>query len=275
MHAADAPPRAPLALRLAVVFTGALAVWFLVRWLFDLVFDAELTLAARFFNAVLTTALAVALVVLARRHLDRRPWAGLGLQGPRAALRPFLVGAAAFLLPSALGLTLAVLTGWVTLDPQVSFAQILGWAGLLIVLVLLYEALPEELIFRGHLLRNLMTGMAPWLAAVVQGMLFAAFGSVLWVASEGWGVLAERGVMFLGVGIVLGLLRIMTGSVWTCVGFHVAFQTVAQNLLSERFSVDNETGLLLSSVVVAFVFATTITGWFHRGQVDWSRPRPE
>ncbi|WP_277209437.1 CPBP family intramembrane glutamic endopeptidase [Isoptericola croceus] len=265
----------PLAFRLLVVFVGAVAIWALMRWLNETLLTDGLTIPVRLANAALVCGLSIPLIVLARRHLDRRPWAGLGLDPLRQAGRPFLVGVAAFLVPSAVGLTAALLTGWVDLQPQVPWATILGWAALLVMLVFFFEALPEELIFRGYLQRNLSTVTAPWVAALGQAVLFTAFGAGLWVASEGWGVLAERGVMFFAVAVVLGLLRVQTGSLWTPIGFHLAFQVVAQSLLGERMSTSNEGGLMLTAIISAFVLATTVTAFLLPREVNWSRPEPE
>ena len=251
-----------------------MSVWALMSWLNDTVVTGDLTVPVRAMNAVLISALAVPLVVVARRRLDRRPWAGLGLDRLSRAARPFLVGVAAFLVPSAIGLTVALLTGWTDLRPQVPWSTIVGWAGLLVVLVF-FEALPEELIFRGYLQRNLMTAMAPWAAAMVQAALFTVFGVALWVASAGWGVLAERGLLFFGFGVVLGLLRLQTGSVWTPIGFPLAFQGVAQSLLSDRMSTSSSDALMLSAFVSAFVLATTLVAFWSPRAVNWSRPEPE
>ncbi|GAA1988496.1 type II CAAX endopeptidase family protein [Isoptericola halotolerans] len=266
---------APLVVRLLAVLVGATAIWAAMGWINDALFADDLTIPVRFLNAALISGLAVPMVVLARRHLDRRPFGGLGLDPWRRAGRPFLVGVAAFALPSALGLGVALLTGWVDLQPQVPWATIVGWAALRVVLVFFFEALPEELIFRGHLQRNLTTAMPPWVAAIVQAVLFSVFGTGLWVATEGWGVLAERGVMFFAVGVVLGLLRIQTGSLWTPIGFHVAFQVVAQSVLGERLSTSNESGLMLAAVISSFVLATTVAAFLDPRDVNWSHREPE
>ena len=272
----DTHRRPPLAIRLLAVFAGTIAIWSLMSWASSTFGDDELTIPTRFMNAVLVCGLAVPMIIAARRWLDRRPFADLGLENPRRAWRPFLVGMAAFLLPSALGLTVALATGWVDLQPQVPWSTILGWAALLIILVFLFEALPEELIFRGYLQRNLATALPPWVAAIGQAALFTAFGTGLWVASEGWGVLAERGIMFFAVAVVLGLLRIQTSSLWTPIGFHLAFQVVAQSLLSDRVTTDNDDALMLAAIASAFVLATTVTAFLgQRKDVTWSHPERE
>ena len=267
--------RLPMPVRVVIVLAAGSAIWQLMSWINATVYGGELTVATRFANAALVCGLTVAMVYLARKHLDKRPWAGLGLGPVRSAGRPFLIGMVAFLVPSAVGLGVALVTGWVELTPQVSMVEILSWVALLVVLVFVFEALPEELIFRGYLQRNLMTAMSPWMAAAVQALMFTVFGTALWVVSEGWGVLAERGILFLGVGFVLGLLRIQTGSVWTPIGFHLAFQVVAQNVLSERFVTNNEPGLMAAAMVSAFVFGSTITELLHKGDINWRTPEPD
>ena len=268
--------RAPLAVRLALVFTTSLGIWALMSWLTANVYGGQATgIPVRVANAALISVLVIPMVILARRYLDHRSWAGIGLQVPKPAWRPFLIGMVAFLVPSAVGLGLALATGWVSLHAQVPVAHILGWAALLVGLVFFFEALPEELIFRGYLQRNLTTVLPPWLAAIAQAVLFSAFGAALWVASEGWGVLAERGIMFLAMAVVLGLLRIQTGSLWTPIGFHLAFQVVSQTVLGQRVGTDNEPGLMLTAIVSAFVLGTTVVSLLHRGETNWSRPEPE
>ncbi|AUH40317.1 hypothetical protein CXR04_08720 [Streptomyces sp. CMB-StM0423] len=53
-------------------------------------------------------------------------------------------------------------------------AVVPGRGAMLLVLVFLYEALPEELVFRGYLQRNLHTELPAGQAVVVQGVLFIA-----------------------------------------------------------------------------------------------------
>lgn len=274
-EAAIGTTRAPLVVRIGLVLAAGVGIWALMSWLTANLYGGQLTIPVRLANAALISGLAIPMVILARRYLDRRSWSGIGLGMSARAWRPFLIGVLAFLAPSALGLLIALATGWLSLQAHVPMAHILGWAALLVVLVFFFEALPEELIFRGYLQRNLTTVMAPWLAAIAQAVLFAVFGTALWVASEGWGVLAERGIMFLAMAVVLGLLRIQTGSVWTPVGFHLAFQVVAQTVLSQRVGTDNEPGLMIAAIISAFVLGTTVVALLHRTEANWSRPEPE
>lgn len=227
--------RPPLVVRVAAVMAAATLVWQIVAWVDSLFPGEELSTLNHAVNAVVAFALALATVWLARRHLDRRPWRGLRLTGVREGRGPFLVGAASWALPGVAGIALCVVMGWSAFVAPVSGTEALAGLLLLPVLVLVFEAVPEELIFRGYLFRNLNAAMGAWLAVVVQAVLFALWGSAIWVADGGWGVLAERLPLFLVMGAVLGCLRVLTGNVWACVGFHLVFQTVAQALLNGRY----------------------------------------
>ncbi|WP_226924632.1 CPBP family intramembrane glutamic endopeptidase [Georgenia satyanarayanai] len=149
---------------------------------------------------------------------------------------------------------------------------------LLVALVLVYEAVPEELLFRGYVYRNLTATMAPWLAVLVQALVFAAFGTALWVVTEGWGVLLDRLVLFAGMEVVTGCVRLVSGSVWATVGWHLAFQVVMQLVLSNQYlevTVSNETTFVVATAVVAFATSTTIAGLLWGGGENWARLEPE
>lgn len=58
-----------------------------------------------------------------------------------------------------------------------------------------------------------------------------------------------------------GWLRLLTGSIWMPVGFHVAFQTGAQLVLThEELAFDGRTGTaMLALGIVPFTVAATVT----------------
>lgn len=266
-------PRVPLPLRIGGVFVGAAAVWLLIVVVDLVLLDGRDSVAARLLNAGLVSLLGVSLVVVARRHLDRRRFPGLGLPVSRAAWKPCAAGVLAFVLPSLAGLSVAVLAGWVELSLAVPAPDLLASVTLLVLTVFLYEALPEELIFRGYLYRNLCTVAPPWLAGLGQAVLFAAFGTALWVFTSGWDVLVGRGAIFFSMAIVLGLLRIVGGSVWTCVGFHWAFQLTAQTLLGP--TVDARGPVEVFGVLPAFVLGTVVVSLVLRRRTNWTRPEAD
>ncbi|WP_116246204.1 CPBP family intramembrane glutamic endopeptidase [Nocardiopsis sp. FIRDI 009] len=271
------PERPHLLVRVGLVTAGALLVWLLMGWLDGTLFPAEeVTTAGHVVNALVVFVLAVPLVWAARRFLDRRPWSGLALTGVREGWRPFLVGAGAWALPGAAGIALCVAMGWSSVTAAVPWTELLPGVLLLAALVLVFEAVPEELIFRGYLYRNLNAAMPAWLAVLAQAVLFTLFGTALWVLSQGWGVLAERLPLFLGTGIVLGGIRLVTGNLWACVGFHLVFQTVAQTMLSSGdVEVRGVDAVMSTGFLAPFVFGVPTAMLLSLTIGDWARRVPD
>jgi membrane protease YdiL (CAAX protease family) len=98
---------------------------------------------------------------------------------------------------------------------------------LLLVAVLLAEALPEEAVFRGYATTVLSTVLRGWWIISVQALLFALFAGLL---RGNWNPVDLS--LFVTMGIGFGYLRMVTGSVWMPIGFHTAFQTGAQLVLT-------------------------------------------
>ncbi|WP_121180989.1 CPBP family intramembrane glutamic endopeptidase [Nocardiopsis sp. Huas11] len=268
--------RPPLLVRVAVVVAAAHLIWRLMAWVGTFFPDGELSVPHHVVNTLVVFVLALPMVWLARRYLDRRPWRGLGLTLDRAQWRPFLVGAASWALPGFAGIAWCVAMGWSAFGLSVSGAEAVAGLLLLAVLVLLFEAVPEELIFRGYLFRNLNAAMGAWLVVVVQAVLFALWGSAIWVLDSGWEVLAERLPLFLVMGLVLGCLRVLTGSVWACVGFHLVFQTVAQALLNGRYlEVQGADILTVVAFLLPFVLGVPTAMLLARTRGRWTGRVPD
>lgn len=274
---AAARPRLALPWRLAVVLAATLLIWPGVAWLSTHVYAGLPQLARHAANALVVSVLAVPLVVAARRHLDRRPWSGLRLTGVRDGWWPLVAGALTWLVPALAGIALCVALGWVHItvaDP----AQVLRAVALLTVLVFVFEALPEELVFRGYVQRNLTTAMAPWLAVLVQALLFTVFGAVLWAVSSGWETVPGRAGLFLGMGVVLGCLRVITRNLWGCVGYHLAFQVTTQLLLTGHYAEIDVRGaetLTLVSFGGALLLSTTVASLLVRSPQNWEVREPD
>ncbi|WP_017607175.1 CPBP family intramembrane glutamic endopeptidase [Nocardiopsis xinjiangensis] len=283
VRGADVPPgpieepRVGLLWRVVVVMAAAMVIWYALLPLVREPFPEDSQFgAARWATAVFVTAAVVPVLWAVRRYLDRRPWDGLRLTGFREGWWPFLVGALSWGIPGFAGLGAALALGWVELVPRAAVPELAGHLVLLAVLVLLYEALPEELIFRGYLFRNLNTAMAAWLAVVAQAALFALFGATLWVLSTGWEVLGERVVLFFSIGIVIGCLRVVTGNVWTCIGFHVVFQVTAQAVLGgQLFQVRGDEGGFVLALAGPFVFGVLVAILLSRRDGNWRERVPD
>lgn len=128
----------------------------------------------------------------------------------------------------------------------------------LLALVLLSEALPEELLFRGWLMQALTRSGSPWAAILGQAALFTAFA---W-AVGGVGSLDDASFIAC-FGLMLGVVRAATGSVWAPMGLHLAFIAAQQSALPQwdLWSADPHSivqiiclTLVPFSVVVAMLF---------------------
>ena len=94
------------------------------------------------------------------------------------------------------------------------------WAALLLTLPI--ACLAEEVLFRGFLLRKAWALMGFWPANVLTAGLFAAIHWPGWLASGG--LRAELAMMSLSVfavGLLLGNVLKLTGSLWPCVLVHI------------------------------------------------------
>jgi membrane protease YdiL (CAAX protease family) len=263
-------------LRIAMVWMLLQAIFMGKTQLGIALFGPDYAIDRHIFMALVTTALVVPGIWLARHHLDNEPFAGLGLALDYSAVRPLLVGMLSWLAPFALGLATCLGLGLVYIEGVADWQDILLFVPLLVMLVFLLEALPEELAFRGYIQTNLGRLLEPWLAVTIQAGLFGSWGVALWLISSG-GIDPLHASLFYVMGAILGMVRLITGSVWTGIGFHLAFQTVAQLLLSSErghFAID---GVLWLQVIalgaVPFSLAIPIVERFYRNKVEW-RARP-
>lgn len=168
-----------------------------------------------------------------RRSLDRRPLAGLEILGWAKSLKGFALGSGLMLAPTAVTLLCTMIFGWatVTINPTPGASSALTVA---MLTAFFFEALPEELVFRGYIYRNLSGTMRRWTAGLVTIALFTLLPVVL--------VLIQRHVLDMPVqigpsdritasylltmvlfGTFLQYLRTLSGTVWAGIGFHLFF----------------------------------------------------
>lgn len=271
-------PVVSLLWRLILVTGGALGIAIGTALVSEWIWGPEMSLPKHITTAVGMFLLAVPLVVVVRRFLDRRPISTLGFTRGVTAWRDLLYGAATWLLPAAIGLTIALGAGWLHIEIEATAAELIGVVVLLIALVFVNEAFPEELIFRGYIYRNLVARLVPWVAIGVQAVIFAAWGTTLWVVSHGWEVLGERLLIFFGGGIAIGCLRQVSRSLWAPIGFHLAFQVVMQLFAFSQYidiDVSSDQVFTLATAVVAFVTVTMVASLLWRGTPNWTTPEPD
>lgn len=238
IHREEGRPRAGvrLVLHLILLLLFLLAFEFAVVLLIGLTGGGLARAQAMVLQSV-TALLAITLSVrLARRFIDRRDMAGLGLQRGRA-VRDLLFGfgVAGVMMAVIYGGELAL--GWLRFDGYAWQAAAGGWPREVVgwLIVFLMVGWYEELLNRGYWLVNLSEGLNRVLAALLTSAAFAALHannpSASWASTAGlfvsglwfaYGAFASRG-LWLPVGAHIGW-NIFEGVVF---GFPVSGLTTA------------------------------------------------
>lgn len=264
--------------RTAIVFIVVVLIWLVVgEGLGSLSGSAYADRVGHAIRAVVTSVLVVPLIFFGRRYLDRRPWKGLHLISLRVGWRSALFGAAFWLVAAGLGAMVTLTLGWARIDVGAPSVEIILLALYLPVLVFLYEAFPEELIFRGYFYRNLADRYARWVAIVGQAGLFTLFGIAIGASGS-----VDRIILFFTFSSILGVLRVITDNLWTSIGFHLAFQWVAQfTAAAVRDGFVQIEGQPMLELVAFWLFPIVfgcivlVAASVRRGHTSWREPDPD
>lgn len=193
------------------------------------------------------TVLAVSLILLLRRKVDRKSVAGLGLPGLQGSLRTFALG---ILITGGAAVTtigFGGMFGWVRFG-SASWSTLVVFITVNTVVAFLYEALPEELTLRGYAYRSLNAKLRRWTSSTWVVLLFLMVPgfSSLFAAAMGASLglpvrppsLAPTGqdpvayIILLAIfGVTLIVARIVTGSLWAAIAVHLTVLTVNRLLL--------------------------------------------
>ncbi|TXR55326.1 CPBP family glutamic-type intramembrane protease [Quadrisphaera setariae] len=202
--------------------------------------------AARAVPAAVVLSVTAPLVLLA--HGRSRWQSVLALRRPVLALAGAAVGLGAaglVLLADHLagGAAGFAVTG---VDPW----RLVQWLVVALLLAAAMEAVPQELALRGGVFGGLRGHLPGWLAGLVTtGAAVAAPACSVWATAQlgEWMDVAvppatfapagqdpvSHAVLLAALGTVLLLVRSVVGSVWACVGFHLAFGAVSGLLLGD------------------------------------------
>lgn len=253
-----------------LVFAAVTVWWWVLIDGVGALMGAEYTRGAHIVRAVGATLFVVALLALVLRYPVRRRWSDLGAGPLRTGWRHFVCGAACWGIPAAVTFAIALGAGWAETTARASATEIAGAVLGLTVLVLLYEAIPEELVFRGYFFTVLAGRFAPGWAVLGQALLFTAWGAL-----NGGQVSVERTVLFAVFAAVLGALRAVTGTVYAGMGFHTAFQVTAQFLgdhWPQVLLTDPDMNVTaLAFVAVPFTATALLMWWLRRRPVPGLR----
>lgn len=259
---AEPPARAAVSAGILLVFVAVTGWWLLLIDGVGAVAGTEYTRGAHIVRAVGATLFVIPLLALILRFPVRLRWSDLGVTGWRTGAEQFVSGAARWAVPAWLTLAVLMGTGGSELTVRAPAAEIAVALLGLTVLVLLYEAIPEELVFRGYFFAILAGRFAPVWAVLGQAALFTAWGAL-----NGGQISVERTVLFLLFASLLGALRTVTGNLWSCMGFHTAFQVTAQFFGGTWTQMElHDPDLTVTAVAfVAVPFASTaVLLWWQR-----------
>lgn len=184
-------------------------------------------------QAVLMSAITLLGIWFLCKKLDRGNPKSIGLNTLKSAIPKFLLGLGIILIP----IKITLLTSFVFDPNMITYnfnVSILKSFAVGIGIVFLFEALPEELIFRGYIYSNLNSFYARWKSAVFTVLLFAVLPIMLVPIQKyilgldvylgGFDHVAPSYVITLLIfGSFVQYLRILSKSIWVGVGFHTFF----------------------------------------------------
>ena len=203
-------------------------IWLVINRSIDAIVSPDYTLVGHIARAV-STALIVGLFLVLLSRRDRPGRFGLA---PTRRTPAFLgIGAALYAVPFAVGAAIVLVLQLASITFPAGAGAVLPQALLVLALVLLFEAIPEELIFRGYLFSLLAERLPMWAVVLVQAVAFCLFGAVIGAA-----VTFERQLAFFLFSIALGIIRAVTGSVYATIGFHSTFQLLSQLTLNPQWT---------------------------------------
>ena len=215
--------------RLAAAFALACGIWLLVKLLAFSIFGEDYSHSSHTFRAITTCFLVLVSLPLLLRWEHTRP-ADYGVGMNAGIVRGVTVGALSYLVPCLAAAAIVLILGLSHVEVTGNALVVAGEGITILALVILYEAIPEELIFRGYLFRVLSERLPGWATIFAQALLFCAFGAAIGAAAN-----IDRLLLFFFFALSLGYLRQVTGTVFATIGFHAIFQTFAQWMLGEQW----------------------------------------
>ncbi|MDM5302062.1 CPBP family intramembrane metalloprotease [Bacillus subtilis] len=179
-------------------------------------------------QAGLVTLVTVPLLYIILKRFSSRPFCSLGLAGARQAIPKAIMGAMYVIILSGSGFAIAHLLGWINITRFHFSGHLVTVLFLNMIIAFFYEAFPEELTFRGAVYYALNRRFNCFKALFLQPILFVlapiTVGGLQYIAGiESPAITLDYIILLLSFGFILQLLRIVTGSLWTSIAFHLAF----------------------------------------------------
>lgn len=208
--------------------------------------------------------------------LTRRPAGVLLLQRPRWSTVPAAVLLAVCLHPTVVLVAQQIQVMYPLNEEVIRAMQPLAEAlrqapwWQVVLVIALAPAICEELAFRGFVLSGLRHLGSTTAALVISSLFFAVTHGML-----------QQSLSAFGVGLILGLIAVRTGSLIPCIAFHLAHNSLtvligrltAESglpptwttwLLHPSGNGDLEIGYTTPAIVASVILSALLLRWFHR-----------
>jgi uncharacterized protein len=203
--------------------------------LFDYIYEPPFERADQLLGGFGILLTSVILLYAIRRNDANSPWKGLGLRWDWQSLAGLPIGLFLAAVTITIITVVAVEFGPVEWRPVEDIRTELALQTVLIsiVAILLVEAVPEELWFRGYLYDTLLENQSQFAIIVITSV---AFGSLHVLSQPPTGI--EQRILWVimatALGFVLVVTRIASGAIWMPVGFHLGHNLVMFRLIDVR-----------------------------------------
>ena len=217
-------PRLQAGWRLAIQTVFMLVLWVCMEIPISLlipIFHLSITSASYLTISTLVELVAfTASIYLARRFLDRRSFASIGLKVDRRAFPDLLAGIViTFIMMGLIYLAMRAL-GWIQFQGFAWHFQplsvVLGQT-LLYLLIFIFVGWSEELLSRGYQLQTFASGTNLFWGVLISsgifGLLHLGNPNATWVSAVG--------IFFAGLFLAFGYVR--TGQLWLSIGLHIGW----------------------------------------------------
>lgn len=238
----------------SAIKVAAITVFSVLIWLLALnVSEPEETIAGHLRFGLVVSVLAIVLVAVMYWIEGRRLEFQIDIKKP---LKDFAVGVLWFIVPAALALLVSIGFGLIEIVAIQNPIDI-GLTLLLVAgLVMLAEAIPEEIIFRGYIFSKLSKSGRRWMAIFLQAVVFTVFAFLIGALSDP----LDASFIFT-FGVVLGILRTEYGSVSAPVGFHLACMTLQQSFGSQWGIFEVSSPELLQTYIYGMIPMSVVAGF--------------
>lgn len=214
------------------------------------------------FSLIVCIASIVVVGIAARIQGHNSTW--LGLRFDKKALQAFITGVLCFLIPAGIALGVALASGMITVSLKVAYNVFVVNSALILLFVLIAEALPEELIFRGYLWGQHSKHMVTWLVLLGQTLLFVVFAVLIGAVGD------LNNASFLGFfAFVLGLLRRVSQSLYAPIGFHLASISSQQAFASSRNLIETNNPFMLQMLIFGIIPLSASIIYLHN-KFSWT-----